>query len=507
MQGILTASICEIAQNIREQKWTSSEVVQAFVERMKIINPKINAIVFPLFGEAIELAKVRDEELTNGIIRGELHGVPLTIKECLDLIGTPSTFGLKRRAKDFPKKNDPYVQKLLDEGAIILGKTNVSQLVAYLESDNPLYGRTKNPLHPDFTCGGSSGGEGAIISAFGSPAGLGTDSGGSVRIPAAFCGIMALKPTMQRNYDFSRFLDDKEFIFDNISSVTGILGRHVEDLDVLGRIIGSIPNPMIRAVQDFPDYKKINEHEIRVGYYLSDGLFDSSKMIQDGILKAVGVLESQGIMCKEIKPFQPKTAEYLHTRIFSFNQSELFLNNLKKDTPAKQIAALVFLMKMPPFLIHSLGKILGLFGQENLKRLSQHFGGKGREEWQKLIQERKKYVNYCLDKMKYERINVILSPVNALPGYLHDSSSDLGSAGTYTLVHNVTGFPAGVLTIGNIKKENIAPRKKTIEHSIRVAHKIEKQSEGLPISVQVAAPHWQEDLVLKVMDVLKKNIN
>ncbi len=505
MQEILTSSVTQLAKYIREEKYSSLLVVEIFIKQIKIVNPTLNAIIYPRFSEAMEEAEEADRLLKKGIIKGGLHGVPITIKECLDLIGTPSTFGLKRRAEDFPVKNDPYVQKLIDEGAIILGKTNVSQLLAFFEADNPLYGRTNNPLNFNFSCGGSSGGEGAIIAALGSPLGLGTDLGGSVRIPAAFCGILGFKPTMWRNYDFSRIIENVQF--NSICSVTGILGRSVEDLALVGKLIGEIPNPFNKVPQKFPDYNKVFAHEIRVGYFLSDGLFEASSAIRKGVLEAVEILGKQGIMSKEIEPFSPKKAEALQTRINSFNGAELFLDNLQKDKPAKQIAALIPLIKLPQTIIRMIGNIAGIFGQKTIKRLSRHFGFKGEKALAKLEMEHREYIEYCLNRMNYENINVILSPVNALPAYLHGSSVYLGSAGTYTLTHSVNGFPAGVVPLRKIKKEDILPRKKTWEKANSIARKIDKLSEDLSVSVQVAAAPWREDLVLKTMHILSGGTN
>ena len=129
---------------------------------------------------------------------GPLHGVPITIKDQFLVAGTPTTWGLPNQAGHRAEEDGPLVQRWRQAGAIILGKTNVPQLLYYAESDNPLYGRANNPWNLARTPGGSSGGEGAIIAAGGSPIGMGGDIGGSLRIPAHFCGLTTLKPTSGR---------------------------------------------------------------------------------------------------------------------------------------------------------------------------------------------------------------------------------------------------------------------------------------------------------------------
>ena len=139
-----------------------------------------------------------DAALARGEIKGPLHGVPVTIKDTLETAGVICTGGTKGRANFVPKADATAVARLRGAGAIVLGKTNVPELAGALESDNLIYGRTNNPYDLTRTPGGSSGGESAIVAACGSPLGLGTDAGGSIRVPAHFCGLAAIKPTSGR---------------------------------------------------------------------------------------------------------------------------------------------------------------------------------------------------------------------------------------------------------------------------------------------------------------------
>src|SRR5262249_59156318 len=125
-------------------------------------------------------------------------GVPIESKECLDLTGTTSTFGIGSRRQHCAKADERHVARLRAAGAIVLGKTNVPQVLLSFETDNSVYGRTRNPWDLSRTPGGSSGGQAAIIAAGGVPIGLGTDLGGSNRVPAAFCGVVGFKPPSGR---------------------------------------------------------------------------------------------------------------------------------------------------------------------------------------------------------------------------------------------------------------------------------------------------------------------
>src|SRR4051794_30259917 len=179
----------ELAAMIARGDISSVETVEAHIDQIEKVNPSLNAVVYKHYAQARAEARQADELRAKRGPLGPLHGVPLTIKESLDLAETPSTFGFPSRANSLAAQDDIYVARIRRAGGIILGKTNASQMLFFVETDNPLYGRTNNPYNLERSPGGSSGGQAAIIAAGGSPMGLGTDIGGSIRIPATSCGI------------------------------------------------------------------------------------------------------------------------------------------------------------------------------------------------------------------------------------------------------------------------------------------------------------------------------
>jgi fatty acid amide hydrolase len=179
----------EIAGHITARDLSSAEVVEHFIGRLNAVNGKLNAVTADLSESARKAAANVDKALSRSEKLPPLAGLPVTIKECFDLAGTASTFGLATRRNAIESRDDPYVAALRAAGAIPIAKTNLPQLMIFTETDNPLYGRTNNPWDLERSCGGSSGGEAAVIAAGASPLGLGNDIGGSLRIPAAFCGI------------------------------------------------------------------------------------------------------------------------------------------------------------------------------------------------------------------------------------------------------------------------------------------------------------------------------
>lgn len=188
-------SAITLADDIRSGRRTARSVVEAHIQHARRVNPALNAIVNERYddalGEADHLdARIRAGEQPDGL----LLGVPCTIKESFAVAGMPNTSGLRSRTGYVPDADAVTVARLRDHGAIVLGNTNISELCMWMESDNPVYGRTNNPYDVRCTPGGSSGGEGAIVGAGASVFGLGADVGGSIRMPAFFNGVFGHKP-------------------------------------------------------------------------------------------------------------------------------------------------------------------------------------------------------------------------------------------------------------------------------------------------------------------------
>jgi Asp-tRNA(Asn)/Glu-tRNA(Gln) amidotransferase A subunit family amidase len=183
-------SVREMAAQIRGRQISPLELVEAHLRRIEQINPSINAFS-DIFSEQAREAAMRPLE-------GPLHGVPITIKDSFDIAGLPTRCGSRLRNDHIAGRDATAVAKLRRAGAILIGKTNVPELAGSYETDNYVTGRTVNPWDAGRTPGGSSGGEAAAIASGCSPGGLGSDGGGSIRVPAHFCGIAGFKPTVRR---------------------------------------------------------------------------------------------------------------------------------------------------------------------------------------------------------------------------------------------------------------------------------------------------------------------
>jgi fatty acid amide hydrolase 2 len=244
MDPLLLLSGTRIAAEIRLRRVSSLEAVEAHVRQIERVNPTLNAVVAQRFDAAREEARAADRRIAAGEDGlPPLLGVPCSIKESFALAGMPFTSGLVAR-KGPPAEQDAVgVARLRAAGAIPLGVTNVSELCMWMESNNRVYGRTNNPYDPRRTVGGSSGGEGAIVGAGGTPFGLGADIGGSIRMPAFFNGVFGHKPSGGLVDNGGQYPIAAEGAMRYLS--TGPIARRAEDLAPLLRILSAaeIPDP------------------------------------------------------------------------------------------------------------------------------------------------------------------------------------------------------------------------------------------------------------------------
>ncbi|MBI3327509.1 MAG: amidase, partial [Nitrospinae bacterium] len=272
MDELIYASANAIAKAIRDKDVSAVEVVEAHLRRIEAVNPKLNAVVHTIAARARAEARAADQALARREVQGPLHGVPMTIKDSLDTAGVVSTGGTKGRAAYVPEQDATVVARLRAAGAILLGKTNTPELTLAGETDNLVYGRTNNPYDLSRTPGGSSGGAGAIIAAGGSPLDIGSDTGGSIRLPAHFCGIAGIKPTSGR---VPRTGHVVPFGMGAVDALTqnGPMARYVEDLALTLPIIAGddwrdpaiVPMPL-------GDPNAINVKGLRVAMHTDNGV-------------------------------------------------------------------------------------------------------------------------------------------------------------------------------------------------------------------------------------------
>src|SRR5437899_12797680 len=198
MSEIWQLSASELAQRIARRQLSSVEVVDAHLARIDAVSPALNAVVRVLADKARADAVLADRKLAASETVGPLHGVPFTVKENIDMAGLPSTWGVPALAQAVVPADAPVVERMRAAGAVPMGRTNLPDMALRVHTHSSLHGLTRNPWDPTRTAGGSSGGEAAALASGMTPIGLGNDIGGSLRNPAACCGVASLKPSMGR---------------------------------------------------------------------------------------------------------------------------------------------------------------------------------------------------------------------------------------------------------------------------------------------------------------------
>ncbi|XP_032781058.1 fatty-acid amide hydrolase 2 [Daphnia magna] len=241
---LLLESASSLARKIRDQKITSEEVVKVFIGRIKVINPIINCVVDNRFELALKEAQKVDQMIQSGQkdketleLETPFLGVPFTIKDCFSVTGLRYTAGLVKRKDIIGQFDSDVVALMKKSGAIILAVTNVSELCMWWESNNKVYGRSRNPYDTNRIVGGSSGGEAALLASGGSPFGIGSDIGGSIRMPAFFNGIFGHKPTRGIVSNFEQQPVAEKVL--QTFLVTGPMSRFCSDLLPMFRILAS----------------------------------------------------------------------------------------------------------------------------------------------------------------------------------------------------------------------------------------------------------------------------
>ena len=300
-------SALELADAIRSRQVSSRQVIDAHLRRIDAVNPAINAVTVVLGERAIEAAEVADRAVAEGADLPPFHGVPFTVKENIDLVGTPTTLGLRALAEAYPGMDAPVVERLKAAGGIPIARTNCSTIAVGWHTESELHGATLNPWDRTRTPGASSGGEAAAIATGMSPLGLGNDGLGSLRWPAQCCGVATLKPTLGRIPAATTAGPEDVAIGVQLTTVQGPMARRVADLrSALAALAGptwrdpwSVPAPL-----HGPD----PIHPIRVALVVDPAGQGVAEQVRGGIRMAAKALEEAGYVIDEVEPPSIDTA-------------------------------------------------------------------------------------------------------------------------------------------------------------------------------------------------------
>jgi Asp-tRNA(Asn)/Glu-tRNA(Gln) amidotransferase A subunit family amidase len=458
MDELLTLGAAELARRIRTRQLSPVEAVEAHIRRIEQVNPRINAVIVPLFEQAREQAQQAADRLAGNGMEDlpPLFGVPITIKDSFALAGARHVSGSYYRRDVIADSDAAAVSRLKQAGAIILGKTNVPDLCWLGETVNPVYGRTRNPWNTRHMVGGSSGGEGAIIAAGGSPLGLGSDVAGSLRIPAAACGVTSLKPSAGRISTAGHVPEMPPGLTD--WNHAGPMARRIEDLALALEVLSETP---------VHDYTQIDLKGRRVTVYIRNPFYPVLGAVADTVAMAAGALHSAGMVVADSpKPPMVKSTFQFDAMFYERGGTAAYRAGLGGGTRFDYIAEIQANLQgrgriSPEVLFFQAYMVLtgGLFSLLGY--------GKGLER------TRDEFLRILTPG------GVLLCPVLVTPPPRHGWTWRLPLTTPYTVMFNALGFPAACVPI-------------------------RWSAKGLPLVVQIAAAPGDDEVTLAVAAELER---
>jgi Asp-tRNA(Asn)/Glu-tRNA(Gln) amidotransferase A subunit family amidase len=460
MTELIYESATRLARLIRERQVSPVEVVEAHIRRIEEVNPVLNAFVTTVFDRARDEARVAEARVTIGGTLGPLHGVPVSIKDTIETAGIRTVAGTKLRESFVPDSDANVVTRLRNAGAIVLGKTNVPECAMDYRSENPVFGRTSNPWDETRVPGGSSGGEAAAISSGCSALGVGSDLGGSIRIPSHFCGIVGLKPTPGRVPATGHFPPSIGPFA--IGASLGPMARRVEDLALCLEILcGFDPDDPVSVPLPTIDRTPRDVNRLRVLWYGDDGVIPTTPETKEAVERAAHALADRGLDVEERRPEGIERGFDLWYSLFG-----------QGGVPG--------LLAMYEGKEELMGPLM-----RGLKRRSESETA-SLADFLSAWLSRDGLRRSVLGEMKSHPI--LLAPVTAMPAFTHDHKGAFKIDGhdvaylkafSYSMLFNVLGLPSAVVPCGRSK-------------------------DGLPIGVQVAGRPYEEETVLAVASVLEE---
>ncbi|HEY6766067.1 MAG TPA: amidase [Candidatus Sulfotelmatobacter sp.] len=460
MADLTLLSATEMAKAISQKKISPVELIEAHLAKIEKLNPLLNAYVHIDAARARQQARIaEDAAMKNGLL-GALHGVPISIKSSIGVAGLRYEAGTRLRAGFIAQKDAPLVARLKGAGAIVLGVTNTPELLMAWETDNSLYGRTNNPWNLDFTAGGSSGGEAAAIAAGLSAAGVGSDGGGSIRVPAHFSGICGLKPTPGRIPATGHYPTSAGPFA--LLGVVGPMARTIEDLKLMFEVVQGPDDGDTCAAPVPLRWSGIEEiQKLKIGYFEDDGRTPVTAEIREAVRTAAASLRRAGFQVAAFRPEGLEEARLLWRRFFVAAGAMLIrpmFSGREKD--------------LSPIL----RQFLEWAGEEPSLTSETLLDG-----WIRRDALRAQFLS------QMREYPILLCPAAAIPAFRHgerswnvdDQPVKYLDAWSYCEWFNLIGNPAAVVPVS-------------------------RSLEGLPIGVQIVGRPWEEENVLAVAAAIER---
>ncbi|XP_037530668.1 fatty-acid amide hydrolase 1 [Nematolebias whitei] len=505
---ILSLSLSELTKQLQDGSLSADDVFYTYMEKTLAVHKNLNCCTEILLESFDQLKTVGSNK--NGL----LYGVPVSIKENIAIKGQDCSCGVIINLEQPAHKNSVIVEVLKKQGAIPFVKTNLPQALLNYDCSNPIYGQTLNPHNPQKTSGGSSGGEGALIGGGGSILGIGTDIGGSVRIPASFCGICGFKPTSGR-------LSSQGLVpiyrgQKSVLSSSGPMARDVDSLalsmqallcDHMFSLDPTVP-PLPFNVQIYQSSKPL-----RIGYLECDGYSQPSPSMARAVREVKALLERAG---HTLVPYQPPRLEQVMCElvvqaVFADGCTNM-MQKLKGGPVDPCLKFQVGMYGLPKWLKRTLGFILKPFSPRLPAVFNSLCGLSSAQDLWKQHAAVEDYIIETVTLWRESNMDVLLCPVIG-PAFNFSYCSRISTVLSYTMLYNLLNFPCGVVPVSTVTADDEEELKHYRGIYQDTSDKFFKQAvtgaEGLPVAVQCVALPWQDEMCLRFMkeveELVKQN--
>lgn len=472
-----------VAAAVRAGRETARGVLVRHVARHAATHPRLNALVQPRHEAAAGEAGAVDADPRAA---GPLAGVPVSVKDCFPVSGLRTTLGITARAGIVDAADAEIVTRLRRAGAIVVGKSNVPQALFLHETDNPVFGRSANPLAADRGPGGSGGGDAALVAAGVVSLGVGTDVAGSLRQPAHACGVAALMPrtTVLGEAGAWDTLPDVRVLRPR----AGFVARDVADLALaLGAVLGDGP----------PGEGGLR----RVAWWDAVGPIPPSPAVRRGVAEAVAKLRRAGVETTAVDPRLADEAAWLHLAIVSAGGGRHVRRLLEGSAPIAGVRRLLSLAGLPRRYRSVVAAVARLVGSRIEARGLLATGPRTADELVGLVSARETLAAEFAAALA--GCDAVVCPVSAVPALRHGSAARLVLAAAPCLVANLLDLAAGAVPVTAVRADEQRGRPASFDPVLRAAAATDRGSLGLPIAVQViAAPGRGEATVLEAMRLI-----
>ena len=516
MDNLLQKSISEISELLDKKELTSVELTRLVLKQIKEKDKDIKAFITICEKEALEMAKKADKRISTGERLSKIDGVPISIKDNILTKGIRTTAASKM-LKDFvPVYDATIVERLKNAGAVIIGKTNLDAWAHGSSTENSGFFTTHNPYDLERVPGGSSGGSCAAVAADMGFASFGTDTGGSIRQPAGFCGVVGLKPTYGRcsRYGLVAMASSLD--------VPGPIAKTAEDAAILLEIVCGHDSKDSTTVSNrkfsVKGIKSVTSIKgLKIGIpkeYFAKGL---DPKVEEKVRNAVKILEAQGAKIKQIS--LPHT-DYAVAVYYVIQPAEVSSNLARYDgirygySVANVKAQMSNVKNLEELYLRNRGEG---FGEEAKRRIMLGTyvlsAGYAEEYYKKAMRVRTLVIQDF--KKAFKEIDVIITPTSpTLPFKIGERESDPLSmylSDIYTVSANIAGIPGVSIPLGFVNSKSEIRNPKHIRNSNNQNSKkilnLKSEILNLPVGMQILGPQWSEELILRVANQYKKLIN